>query len=94
MAQPAAIDQVRLLIARLNASAASGSRSNTVKSSVPPDRLRALWPVRTLSANPAHATHERPPHSFDHHANLPGQHAQRMAELDAGLQTLFTKLAE
>ena len=31
--------------------------------------------------------------SFDHHANLPGQHAQRMAELDAGVQTLFTKLS-
>jgi uncharacterized protein (DUF1501 family) len=31
--------------------------------------------------------------SFDHHANLPGQHAQRMAELDAGIEVFFSKLA-
>jgi uncharacterized protein (DUF1501 family) len=31
--------------------------------------------------------------SFDHHANLPGEHAQRMAELDAGIQAFFTTLA-
>jgi uncharacterized protein (DUF1501 family) len=31
--------------------------------------------------------------SFDHHANLPGEHGQRMAELDAGLQTFFATLA-
>ncbi len=30
--------------------------------------------------------------SFDHHSNLPGEHAQRMAELDAGIQTFFEKL--
>jgi uncharacterized protein (DUF1501 family) len=30
--------------------------------------------------------------SFDHHADLPGQHANRMAELDAGIQTFFTTL--
>jgi uncharacterized protein (DUF1501 family) len=31
--------------------------------------------------------------SFDHHANLPGEHGQRMAELDAGLQAFFATLA-
>ncbi|MCU1376403.1 MAG: hypothetical protein JWO68_3689 [Actinomycetia bacterium] len=31
--------------------------------------------------------------SFDHHANLPGEHAQRLAELDAGLQAFFATLA-
>jgi uncharacterized protein (DUF1501 family) len=30
--------------------------------------------------------------SFDHHANLPGEHGARMTELDTGLKTLFTKL--
>jgi uncharacterized protein (DUF1501 family) len=31
--------------------------------------------------------------SFDHHANLLGEHANRMAELDAGLQQFFATLA-
>lgn len=31
--------------------------------------------------------------SFDHHANLPGEHANRMGELDAGLKVFFEKLA-
>jgi uncharacterized protein (DUF1501 family) len=31
--------------------------------------------------------------SFDHHANLPGEHGQRMAELDAGLRAFFATLA-
>jgi uncharacterized protein (DUF1501 family) len=30
---------------------------------------------------------------FDHHADLPTEHAARMAELDAGLQRFFTTLA-
>ena len=30
---------------------------------------------------------------FDHHADLPGEHATRMAELDAGLQRFFTTLS-
>lgn len=30
--------------------------------------------------------------SFDHHANLPGQQATRMAELDAGLKVFFSSL--
>jgi uncharacterized protein (DUF1501 family) len=32
--------------------------------------------------------------SFDHHANLPGEHGQRMAELDAGLKAFFATLAK
>ena len=31
--------------------------------------------------------------SFDHHANLPGEHGQRMSELDAGIKVFFDKLA-
>jgi uncharacterized protein (DUF1501 family) len=31
--------------------------------------------------------------SFDHHANLPGEHGARMGELDTGLKVFFEKLA-